>query len=315
MSDTTESIDALRHLRTLSGGRSLSFVTDDRDLFDQLRSLAFDAYLWSPDLALADGTTIVLALCHQLVSRAVRKQFRNDAVLVLPVNSFDDSAEAIAYTFALMLATDYEQACTRNRCWLDLLRNKPDGVLRFSGAGTDLNCHLHDRLRASTSLSPMIEPGEWVSIADYCEVSVTAPSQSDWCGAFTIDGHVEAAGVLVAEDSRSTSEGKARIGQAKQLRDHLVEIGPVSLDIDGGVLRSAVAAGRDWTEVIAAVTNPDYGLHTLELGLGSNPGIGHLVDWRINSQLNEGAGPVHLGFGEGMTGAHMDFIVAEAAQL
>lgn len=36
-----------------------------------------------------------------------------------------------------------------------------------------------------------------------------------------------------------------------------------------------------------------------------------LVDWELNSQLNEGAGTLHLGFGEGMTGAHMDFVVAE----
>jgi hypothetical protein len=36
-----------------------------------------------------------------------------------------------------------------------------------------------------------------------------------------------------------------------------------------------------------------------------------MTQLRFNSQLNEGAGPVHLGFGDGMTGAHMDFVVAE----
>jgi hypothetical protein len=43
--------------------------------------------------------------------------------------------------------------------------------------------------------------------------------------------------------------------------------------------------------------------------LGSNPGIAGLVDWSVNSQLNEGVGAVHLGFGEGITGAHMDFVI------
>jgi hypothetical protein len=36
------------------------------------------------------------------------------------------------------------------------------------------------------------------------------------------------------------------------------------------------------------------------------------VDWRFNSQLNEGAGVMHIGFGEGITGAHMDFVIPES---
>jgi hypothetical protein len=303
----------LENLRVLGSGSDFTVVSDDPLLCDELRAQKVPTLRWTPELQVEEGANIALALCHQLVSRAVRKQFSNARVLVLPIYSFDDSFDSILYTMRLVFATDYVDNCRRNHEWIELLGEKADGVLRFSGPATDLHCALHDELRASTSLELVIKKGEWVSVADYCEVSVTAPSQTDWCGAFTINGTAEAAGVLVAEDSRVTPVGADRIRAARKLRTELVENGPVKLEVEDGILRSAVVAGKDVVRDLAEVTNPEYSLHTLELGLGSNPGIAPLVDWRRNSQLNEGVGQVHLGFGEGMTGAHMDFIIDQVA--
>ncbi|MDQ4096277.1 MAG: hypothetical protein M3144_00180 [Actinomycetota bacterium] len=293
----------------LGAGRDFTIVTDDAKICDVLASEGFASVLWSPDLEVHEGDRILLALCHQLVSRAVRKQFSPASVLVLPIFSFDDDDETILYTLRMVFETDYADACRNNREWIDMLTNKPDGVLQFAGDNTDLRCRLHENIRANTSLDLEITKGEWVSVADYCEVSVTAPSQSDWLGAFTIDGCAEAVGVLVAEDSRVTDAGRERIRAAKRLREELVENAPIRLVVKEGVLCEAIVAGRDRSEEISEVVNPHYGLHTLELGLGSNPSIAPLVDWSFNSQLNEGVGKVHLGFGEGITGAHMDFII------
>jgi hypothetical protein len=71
------------------------------------------------------------------------------------------------------------------------------------------------------------------------------------------------------------------------------------------------ADGEDFTDAVREATNPQYELHALELGIGTNMGLLPRVDWTYNSQMNEGAGLVHLGVGEGITGAHMDFIVAD----
>ncbi|HEX2047650.1 MAG TPA: hypothetical protein VHF27_07795 [Acidimicrobiales bacterium] len=304
---------SLDGLPPLAGGREFTVVADDPVVVEKLREEGLPSVLWSPDLVVPDGARILLALCHQLVSRAVRKQFSEAAVLVLPIYSFDDDYASILYTLRMVFETDYLDACQNNRDWLDMLANKPDGTLHFTGGNSDLRARLHDNIRANTSLDLEIGKGEWVSVADYCEVSVTAPSQSDWLGAFTIDGYAEAVGVLVAEDSRVTPLGKERILAAKQLRSELVENGPVRLVVKEGVLQEAIVAGRDRSKEISEVVNPEYGLHTLELGLGSNPSIAPLVDWQFNSQLNEGVGKVHLGFGEGITGAHMDFIIDQVS--
>jgi hypothetical protein len=286
-------------------------VSDDEQLCNELAQHGLHSARWTPELAVADNATVVLALCHSLVSRAVRRQFRNAAVLLLPIASFDNSFEAIRYTMALAFATDYADTCRRNREWIKLLSDKPDQVVRFSGPATDLKCRIEDNINAHTSLELGIAAGEWVSIADYCEVSITAPSQVNWRGAFTIDGHAEAAGVLVAEDSRVTPDGHERIKAAKALRSEFAAKGPVQLEVRDGVLRSVVVDGRERVDEVAEVTNPEYKLHTLELGLGTNPGISPLVDWTVNSQMNEGVEKIHLGFGEGITGAHMDFVIGD----
>ncbi len=305
------SLANLDNIRLLGNGADCTVVSDDERLCDELARHGHHTVPWTPELTVPDSTTVVLALCHSLVSRAVRRQFRNAAVLLLPIASFDSSFESIRYTMGLAFATDYADTCRRNREWIKLLSDKPDPVVRFAGPATDLRCRIEDSIKAHTSLELGIAAGEWVSIADYCEVSITAPSQDNWCGAFTINGYAEAAGVLVAEDSRVTPEGHARIEAAKALRSEFVAKGPVRLELRDGVLRSVVVDGRERLAEVAEVTNPGYGLHTLELGLGTNPGISPLVDWQVNSQLNEGVEKIHLGFGEGITGAHMDFVIGD----
>jgi hypothetical protein len=305
------SLSNLDNIRLLGNTANYMVVSDDERLCNELAEHGLRTARWTPELAVADNTTVVLVLCHNLVSRAVRRQFRNAAVLLLPIASFDNSFESIRYTMALAFATDYADTCRRNQEWVKLLGDKPDPVVHFAGPATDLKCQIEDDIKVHTSLELGIAVGEWVSIADYCEVSITAPSQDDWRGAFTINGYAEAAGILVAEDSRVTPEGHERIEAARALRSELAAKGPVRLELRDSVLRSVVVDGRERVDEIAEVTNPGYGLHTLELGLGTNPGISPLVDWNINSQLNEGVEKIHLGFGEGMTGAHMDFIIGD----
>jgi hypothetical protein len=116
----------------------------------------------------------------------------------------------------------------------------------------------------------------------------------------------------VARDRHFSEVGDVRIRAADKLRGELVAAAPITLRLDHGVLTEVSAADRDFTDAVREVTNPEHRLQALELGIGTNQSVLPEVKWQINSQLNEGAGPVHLGFGEGVTGAHMDFIVAES---
>lgn len=304
-------VTSMDNLRPLAGGEGFTVVTDEPRLVEELARHGLPAILWTPELRMDEGTNVVVAMCHRMGSPAIRSQFSDSRVLALPIHSFDDSLAGIMYTVSLVFATDFVDTTRRNNEWIALLRDSPDGVLDFTGPGTDLHCTLGENVRVDTSLDLEIGLGEWVSVGNYCEVSLTPSSSTDWHSSFVLDGHVEAVGVLVAEDSRAShdADAKARIEAARKLQVEMVERGPIRLELEAGRLSAAILDGEDRAADIAEATNPRYDLHSTELGLGTNPGIGPLVDWRFNSQINEGVGMIHLGFGEGITGAHMDFVV------
>lgn len=266
---------------------------------------------------------VVLLLRNGSVSSDLRKLFPRARVLVVPISSFDPELEAALYTQRLMTVTDYRAACALGRYWVDGLKNQAGPLVFYTDEAdgcprdccgpllTNLTCTFSDNLSAAAWLEPVLEPGQWVSVGSLCEVSLSTEPH-DQPHQFSLDGTAIASGVLVARDRRCTPAGDARITAAAQLRSKLVAAAPITLRLEGGVLTEVRAGGRDFTDAVREVTNPEHGLQALELGIGTNLGVLPEVRWQVNSQLNEGAGPVHLGFGEGVTGAHMDFIVAQS---
>lgn len=261
---------------------------------------------------LPPDANIVLFLRTQLVSSQIRRQFPRARVLVVPIASFDSSLEAALYTLKLVMLTDYVAACEQGRYWVDSITSKP-GPLVFRTADTHLTCSFTDELSAASRLEPAIGPGQWVGVGSFCELSFSSPPGPDQRSPFSLNGSAVASGVLVARHWRFTEAGDARIRAAKELRRELVAAAPISLHLADGVLTEVTAGGRDFTDAVREATNPAHGLEALELGIGTNQSVLPHVSWEFNSQLNEGAGPVHLGFGEGASGAHMDFIVADGS--
>jgi hypothetical protein len=289
------------------------------------------AYYGLESLSVADasklppGANVVLLLRNSLVSAHLRRLFSGARVLVIPISSFDSELEAALYTQRLLTITDYRAASALSRYWVDNLKNHAGPLAFYTNEAddecprdccgplrTDLVCSFSENLSAATWLEPVLEPGQWVSVGSFCEVSLTTEPH-DEPHQFSLDGTAIASGVLVARDRHCTPAGDARIKAAAKLRNELVAAAPITLRLDDGVLTEARAGGRDFTEAIRDATNPEYGLQALELGIGTNLSVLPEVQWQVNSQLNEGAGPFHLGFGEGVTGAHMDFIVAQSA--
>jgi hypothetical protein len=292
------------------------------------------AYYGLESISLADAAklppeaNIVLLLRNSQVNSDLRKTLARAKVLVIPISSFDPELEAALYTQRLVTITDYQAACTQGHYWVDNLKNQA-GTLVFStgdadhadrpdhsccccaGPPTQLVCSFSDQLSAAAWLEPVLQPGQWVSVGSLCEVSLRN-NPHEQPHQFSLDGTAGASGVLVARDRHCTAAGEARIRAAAELRRTLVAAAPITLRLDGGVLTEVRADGQDFTDAVREVTNPDHGLQAIELGLGTNYNVLPEVRWQVNSQLNEGAGPVHLGFGDGVTGPHMDFIVPHA---
>ncbi|MFE2970189.1 hypothetical protein ACFXKC_42345 [Streptomyces sp. NPDC059340] len=294
-------------------------VTDDGALGAEAAELGLKYVPLDEAAGLPDGARVVLLLQHHMISKPMRMFFRRQAVLVVPMASFDGAPDAAAYTLRMTLLTDYLRAASTAAYWIDKLRENAEKVVfgppRADDADPDatrLVCSLGSALRVDAWPNASIGTGQWVSIGSCCELSITKQPSDVGGDVFSMDGVALASGVLAACDPRVTAAGERRVLEARRLRAEMAALGTIRLSMKDNVLTSVTAGGEDFTERLREVTNPDHGLQALELGIGTNLAVLPEVDWRFNSQLNEGAGVMHIGFGEGITGAHMDFVIPES---
>lgn len=266
------------------------------------------------------GASVLLLLQHHMITRQLRLVFRRHSVLLVPIASFDDSPGAARYTLEMALRTNWHRAADVTAYWIKKLTEGARQVVFGPLEPPVTDSAEADTMRLVCSLGPAltvdawpraaIGPGDWVSIGSCCELAITRrPAQAAEAG-FSLDGTAHASCVLAARDPRCTEAGSRRFLAARELRAKMTRLGAIRLEITGNRATAVTAGGRDFTGELLSATNPDHGLEALELGIGTNLAVRPEVDWRLNSQLNEGAGVVHIGFGEGITGAHMDFVVA-----
>lgn len=267
------------------------------------------------------GASVVLLLQHHMISKRIRLEFKHHSVLVVPIASFDGSPGSARYTLEMSLRTDWVRAADMASYWIEKLREGAERVVfgppeppladSVEADTMRLVCSLGAALIVDAWPRAAIGAGDWVSVGSCCELSLTKQPGQTGENTFSMDGTAHAAGVLAACDPRCTEAGRKRFEEARELRAEMAGLGIIRLEMKDNVLTGVTAGGREFTGDMLSATNPDHGLQALELGIGTNLGVLPEVDWRVNSQMNEGAGVMHIGFGDGITGAHMDFVVAE----
>jgi hypothetical protein len=313
---TSTAFDGL--LRQLFPQGDIFAVADDARLGQAAEELGLTYVALDRAEDLPAGASVVLLLQHNMISKRIRLMFRHHSVLVVPVASFDGSPDSARYTLGMTLRTDWVEAAGLAAYWIEKLREGAERVVFGPPepplAESDtmrLVCSLGAALTVDAWPRAAIGVGDWVSVGSCCELSLTKQPGQTGENTFSMDGTAHAAGVLAACDPRCTDAGRKRFEQAQELRAEMAGLGTIRLEMKDNVLTGIAAGGRDFTGDLLNATNPDHGLQALELGIGTNLGVLPDVDWRVNSQLNEGAGVMHIGFGEGITGAHMDFVIAE----
>ncbi len=87
------------------------------------------------------------------------------------------------------------------------------------------------------------------------------------------------------------------------------ELFPLKVTIENSQVIRIQAGSKDITDELEILTNKRRQLLLTEMAFSTNESLDPgRIDWTINSQLNEGAAGIHVGIGDGLTGAHIDFI-------
>lgn len=240
--------------------------------------------------------------------------FADSRVLILSFESFDPSIEAIKYSMATLARTSVEAAVEHNNAVVSMLMNL-DHEMTIAGAGSELTCRLEDDV---TVLRPKVEndlaPGEWESLGAYFEVGMVPTPEDFKTGirpGFIVNGELNVPGVAVAHHRHVPAAIRAQSDAAWQLLSDVRRNGgfPLRVTVENSIVREVASTDRDLLPALTELTNPHLDGVLTEMSFSTNAALSpDTIDWRYNSQLNEGALGIHVALGDGTTGAHVDFI-------
>jgi len=299
-------------------GQIPSFISDSPAIVEWLKSIDCPAFEFREASNISSKYTknvLVIAVNTSRIPPYKEWQtlFRNSRVLIIPLISFDPSMDAAVYTVELLARSTFEAAAIANERWLKLLMGCKQPLI-FSGKGCDLVCEVEEDvyvMRPKTEAQ--LSPGEWDSIGSYFEVGMV-PQPEDIRPAFIVNGILSVPGVAVAHHRQMRDDLLPLAMRAWELFQRLRDqnLFPLLVRIENSRVVHVFAGEKDIAGELEDLTNRKRESVLTEMAFSTNEGmIPENIDWTKNAQLNEGALGIHVGIGDGLTGAHIDLICPE----
>ncbi|RIH83339.1 hypothetical protein [Calidithermus roseus] len=304
-------------LAPVFGSPNPLFVTDSPDLVTWLRAHNLGAYLLDDVAGLPKHrrkNVVLLPTTRDGLSFfRLERFFKGSRVLIVPLVAFDPSLEASIYSLNLLASSDFTHATNENARWVSILEEGEVQRLVFKGAYGELEVTLKERLDLMLPRTQVgLLPGEWEAIGMFFEIAMIPDNEDFFHPGYIVNGEVEIPGVAIAHHRIMPNQLTHLPTRAWQLPEGLIKEGrfPLKIKIENSQLKEVRSAdGADFTDEIGELSNPQLELILVEMAVSNNPGLDvSNLDWSVNSVLNEGARGIHFAVGDGVTGAHIDFI-------
>lgn len=233
----------------------------------------------------------------ELAKLTVRKR-----CIFFPLHVFEASIDNASYSLECFLKSDITRSLPEQRKALELVNSK--SPLTLVGHGTQSTVTISNDAVPYAILEEDVQ-GDFVhSVAEFFEVHFAHLKQQDPCP-FLVSGEFLVFGML-AVLRRADSVPIGIKALLNTLRGEVASKQAL-LKVSNNVVRSFKVDGRDYIDLIQRAAGP-RGANLTEFAIGVNRAVTPLVDFSINSQMNEGVSGVHVAVGDGTTGYHIDFL-------
>lgn len=232
--------------------------------------------------------------------------FSVSRVLVVPVFAFDSSDYAATYTLSRVLESDFGSALTNGLLWASRFQSNQNQLM-FRGTLSSLEVKKSLSFSLNLRRQMEIDVGEVVAVGEYLEAEMEGVLWNN--SPFRVNGSIEVKAMLAARHPYLPRECQAKFERANKLIQEINTSGErIWLELQDNVIKKFSVGKSDLLSTLDELTNEFYALNLTEFAIGLNRSIRDTVDWSINSVINEGAGLLHVAVGDGITGAHIDFI-------
>lgn len=297
-------------------GQMPTFLSDSPDIVGWLNERGYDAYVFHKDgysiPPKSSENVVIFAMDHDASPAHQEWQalFDRSRVLFIPLASFEPSMAAMAYTFDILTRSSFERATALNDLWLQRLL-KYHAPMHLKGNKSYLECSIAQDVYAMTpKTTAQLEPGEWESIGAFFEVGMVAQADDSW-PAFNVNGTVSVEGVVVAHHRWMPDGLVPQATRAWELFQEVRQKGlfPLHVELEHSRVVKVLAGQQNLAPELDILTNKRRQLVLTEMAFSTNECLEvETINWGINHQLNEGTLGIHFGLGDGVTGAHIDFI-------
>lgn len=316
-----------RSLAPLFGGASPTFLTDSELVVNALREAGHEANHFStletqmtPGLPAGALNNVVMLPIHYRRTppgAIIEAALGGAALLAVPVASFCRSERGALYFLERLASVNFEKCIDSVAEWLDVIA-MADSIRMVDGQ-TDITVSLSDDVYLmGPKTSQLIHRGEWASIAQYLELGLVS-YRAATVPHHQMEGRLAADGVCISYHRYAPDYVEDIVDDAwKYLMNVKIRNGdaPIIVTIDGSKMVDATCGDdriyNDLMRFANKSSHPyvgEFAFSTLSLEDSSQ------INWSINSQFNEAVGGMHIGIGNGVDGAHIDFVASRAVRV
>lgn len=301
-------MNALKHLEFFFGSSDISLLTDSKELIAHAQAQSINALLIN-ELSSLPANSVCITFSRQATEslQHLAAHCTSGRTLYTQAHAFDPTLKSGIYTLDLICSSDYRLAMRKQEQLLSLLDDHH--ALRLTGNDTHGTLHIRHDVAPYAMIEEDIEAAQGAYIfplAELLEVHYTHMNP-DEPRTFTLDGAFNVAGILCARGYHDPAIKPQLVKSLASLCYEVATHGATAI-IEDSQVRSFTVGARDYCALLAEATGP-RGLHLTECAFGVNASIADKIDYRINSQLNEGIEGLHVAVGDGRQGYHIDMLM------
>ncbi|CAI8983220.1 3-oxoacyl-ACP synthase [Pseudomonas sp. IT-P253] len=291
-------------ISTLFGHEELSIIADSEDFLKKCAHLGFN-------------TTNIYEL-EKLPKNSIVFSFSNDAAKMtfeLAKNTeskksvfcatqvFEPTVASALYSLKLLLSSNFEHALCTQRSVLNMLNSNESFIL--SGNDADAQVTIFPHAQPYAILAEDVSHDFVQSVAEFFEVHYAHMNPQEPCP-FCFSGTLKIAGILTVLRKPNPILPEGLKDSLKWLSDRISEEGAL-LSVEDNTITSLKIKNEEHIKLLDLAAG-SRGLKLTEFAIGVNEAIAPDIDYKINSQMNEGIRGVHIAIGDGSSGYHIDFL-------
>ena len=291
-------------ISTLFGQGELSIISDSEDFLRECAHLGFNTENIS-EIEKLPKNSIIFSFSNDAAKLTfdIAKNTKNKKSVFCATQVFEPSLASALYSLELLLSSNFEHALCTQRSVLNMLNSNESFFL--SGNDADARVTIFPHAQPYALLAEDIEHDFVQSVAEFFEVHYAHMNPQEPCP-FSFSGTLKIAGILTVLRKPNPTLPEGLKTSLKWLSDRISEDGAF-LSVEDNIITSLKVKNEEHIKLLDLAAG-SRGLKLTEFAIGVNEAIASSIDYKINSQMNEGISGVHLAIGDGSSGYHIDFL-------